>query len=111
MAEENKETPEVPENKETVAEQVDEIAKIEIPSAKDPMGKEDAEKVAVLVRLDRAKLVTQRARFLAMAAKCDVAIAEQDQALADIERRVLGVTYPAPAEKAETESETASEEK
>ncbi len=110
MAEENKETPEVPENKETVAEAIDEVTKIEIPSAKDPMDKESAEKVVVLVKLDRAKLVTQRARFLAMAAKCDVAIAEQDQALADIERRVLGVTYPAPAEKAETES-AASEEK
>ena len=65
-----------------------------IPEAKDRMTREEADKIIALVKLDRAKLVTQRAKFKMSLAQCDAAIADQDQVLADIERRVANVDYP-----------------
>ena len=65
-----------------------------IPEAKDRMTREEADKIIALVKLDRAKLVTQRAKFKLSLAQCDIAIADQDQVLADIERRVANVDYP-----------------
>ena len=67
-----------------------------IPEAKDRITREDADKVIALVRLDIAKFRQQKEQFLRSAADCDVAIAQQEVVLADLERRVVGVAYPEP---------------
>lgn len=72
---------------------------VAIPAAKDAMTREEADKIIALVKLDRAKLVVQRARFAESLSRCDIAIAEQDQVIADLERRVVGVDFPTAAEK------------
>lgn len=77
---------------------------VAIPAAKDQITREDADKILALVKLDRSKLVVQRARFTASLAQCDIAIAETDQVIADLERRVVGVAYPEkPAEEVSSE--------
>ena len=72
-----------------------------IPEAKDKMTQADADKVRALVKLDIAKFRVQRERFLASVAQCDLAIAQQEEVLADLERRVVGVDYPEPPEKSD----------
>lgn len=67
-----------------------------IPEAKDKITQADADKVRALVELDVAKFRRQKAQFLMSVAQCDVAIAEQEQVLADLNRRVAGVDYPPP---------------
>lgn len=67
-----------------------------IPEAKDRITREDADKVIALVRLDIAKFRQQKEQFLRSAADCDLAIAQQEVVLADLERRVVGVAYPEP---------------
>jgi hypothetical protein len=69
-----------------------------IPEAKDKVSHEDAEKVRALVRLDIAKFRQQKEQFLRAAADCDLAIAQQEVALADLDRREVGVAYPEPPE-------------
>jgi len=72
-----------------------------IPVAPDPVTKEDADKVRVLVKLDIAKFKQQRAQAMQMVTDCDLAIAQQEVVLADLDRREANVGYP-EAKKEET---------
>jgi hypothetical protein len=82
-----------------------------IPVAPDPVSKEDADKVRVLVKLDIAKFEQQRAQAMQMVTDCDLAIAQQKVVLADLDRREANVGYPAPAEDKKADAKKDEEAK
>ena len=71
-----------------------------IPAADDPIMKSDANKVRVLVKLDIAKFKQQRAQAMQMVTDCDLAIAQQEVVLADLDRREANVGFPKVAHPA-----------
>ena len=73
-----------------------------IPEASDPVTKENADKVRVLLKLDIAKFRQQRAQAMQMIADCDFAIAQQEVLLADLDRREANVGIPETNKAEET---------
>jgi len=76
------------------AEKKDTLGANIIPEASDPVTKQDADKVRVLVKLDIAKFRQQRAQAMQMVTDCDLAIAQQEVVLADLDRREANVGIP-----------------
>ena len=62
----------------------------------DAMTKEEADKIRVLVREDKAKYELEIARHQAAIGQLRMYIAECDATIADIDRREAGVEYPEP---------------
>lgn len=62
----------------------------------DAITPEEAAKNRILIKEDIAKYEQMQARFRAQIAEFDVYIAECRTALADIDRREAGVSYPPP---------------
>lgn len=67
----------------------------------DAITSEEAAKNRILIKEDIAKYEQMQARFRAQIAELDVYIAECRTALADIDRREAGVSYPPPNKKPE----------
>lgn len=81
-------------------------AKIEIPAAKNPLTREEADKMSALIKLDIAKYEAEIARVKATEDQALYLIAQSKVALADIERRVANVDYPPAPAKDETKAES-----
>jgi hypothetical protein len=72
---------------------------VNLPEAKNPIGREEADKMAALIKLDIAKYESEAARAQGTIDQAKFLIAQSKVALADLERRVLNVDYPAAQEK------------
>lgn len=72
----------------------------------DAMPKDEADKIRVLVREDKAKYELEIARHQAAIGQIRLYIAECDATLADIDRREAGVKYPEPPKAPEKAEET-----
>lgn len=73
--------------------------KVVLPEAKNPISREEADKMAALIKLDIAKYESEAARAQGTIDQAKFLIAQSKVALADLERRVLNVDYPAAPEK------------
>lgn len=67
----------------------------------DAITSEEAAKNRLLIKEDIAKYEQMQARLRAQIAEFDVYIAECRTALADIDRREAGISYPPPSKKPE----------
>ncbi len=89
--------------------------KVTIPEAKNPITREEADRMEALIRLDIAKFEVEAARAKATIVQAEVLIAQSKLAIADLERRVINVDYPAapekPADAAPTDGGAATEAK
>lgn len=65
-----------------------------LPDAKNPISREEADRMAALIKLDIAKFENEKAQALAIVANADVMVARSRLALADLDRRVVNVDYP-----------------
>ena len=75
---------------------------VSLPEAKNPLTRDEADKMIALIRLDIARFSNEKANSLAIAANADCMIAQSEVAIADIERRVANVDYPAEQANAPT---------
>lgn len=71
-----------------------------LPEAKNPIARDEADRMVALIKLDIAKFENEKAQSLAIAANADMMIARSRLAIADLERRVANVDYPEEPEQA-----------
>ena len=75
----------------------------ELPESTNPISREMADKFAALIKLDIAKYEAEACRAQDTIDQAKFLIAQSKVALADLERRVLNVDYPAKPENPEGE--------
>lgn len=80
--------------------------KTEFPEAKNPLTREEADRMSVLIRLDIARYEMEAARAQMTLDQARYYVAQSEVALADIERRVANVDYPPVPETSESAPET-----